>query len=207
MRKPESIQERMAQVRKAQAAGTYTRCPRCGENTMKLGDRLCTNALSRQYDIMVCDLCGMDEAVMAIMGAPKPLAHWACLNQQCREDFKDTPGAQALRTIEDTQIDYLLSLLRLYRAQPAQTDWEAWRLDAYEQCPGLTTLWFEPFVARYRVAEGVLVISTVREWAQVTRIAGTAPSFMGYSRFENAATQSRSDSRSLHSSKKLFPGS
>ena len=49
MRKPESIQERMAQVRKAQAAGTYTRCPRCGENTMKLGDRLCTNALSRQY--------------------------------------------------------------------------------------------------------------------------------------------------------------
>ena len=68
MRKPESIQERMAQVRKAQAAGTYTRCPRCGENTMKLGDRLCTNALSRQYDIMVCDLCGMDEAVMAIMG-------------------------------------------------------------------------------------------------------------------------------------------
>ena len=158
MRKPESIQERMAQVRKAQAAGTYTRCPRCGENTMKLGDRLCTNALSRQYDIMVCDLCGMVEAVMAIMGAPKPLAHWACLNQQCREDFKDTPGAQALRTIEDTQIDYLLSLLRLYRAQPAQTDWEAWRLDAYEQCPGLTTLWFEPFVARYRVAEGVLVI-------------------------------------------------
>ena len=49
MRKPESIQERMAQVRKAQAAGTYTRCPRCGENTIKLGDRLCTNALSRQY--------------------------------------------------------------------------------------------------------------------------------------------------------------
>ena len=30
--------------------------------------------------------------------------------------------------------------------------------DAYAQCPGLTTLWFEPFVARYRVAEGVLVI-------------------------------------------------
>ena len=51
MRKPESIQERMAQVRKAQAAGTYTRCPRCGENTMKLGDRLCTNALSRQYGV------------------------------------------------------------------------------------------------------------------------------------------------------------
>ena len=156
MRKPKTIQERMAQIKAAQDAGGYTRCPRCGEDTMK--PRLHTNALSRQYDIMICDLCGMDEAKMAFMGAPKPLAHWACLNEQRREDFKDTPGAQALRRIEDTQISYLLSLLRLYKAQPEQTNWEAWRLDAYEQCPGLTTLWFEPFVARYRVAEGVLVI-------------------------------------------------
>ena len=37
MRKPESIQERMAQVRKAQAAGTYTRCPRCGEPMVPSG--------------------------------------------------------------------------------------------------------------------------------------------------------------------------
>lgn len=158
MRKPKTIQERMAQIKAAQEAGVHTRCPRCGEDTMKLGDRLCTNALSRQYDIMICDLCGMDEAKMAFMGAPKPLAHWACLNP-VREDFKDTPRAQALSRIEETQISFLQDLYRYWLAQPAGVDWEAHRLDAYDRCPGLTTLWFEPFVARYTVAEGVLVIS------------------------------------------------
>lgn len=62
-----TIQERMAEIKAAQEAGTYTRCPRCGEETMKLGDRLHTNALSRSYDIMICDLCGTDEAKMAFM--------------------------------------------------------------------------------------------------------------------------------------------
>ena len=52
-----TIQECIAEIKAAQEAGTYTRCPRCGENTMKLGDRLATNALSRSYDIMICDLC------------------------------------------------------------------------------------------------------------------------------------------------------
>ena len=51
-----TIQERMAEIKATQEAGTYTRCPRCGEHTMKLGDRLYTNALSRSYDIMICDL-------------------------------------------------------------------------------------------------------------------------------------------------------
>ena len=38
-----TIQERMAEIKAAQEAGTYTRCPRCGEHSMKLGDRLYTN--------------------------------------------------------------------------------------------------------------------------------------------------------------------
>ena len=146
----------MAQIKAAQDAGEFTRCPRCGKDTMK--PNLHTNALSRQYDIMICDLCGMDEAKMAFMGAPKPLAHWACLNPS-REDFKDTPRAQALSRIEETQISFLQDLYRYWMTQPADTDWEAHRLDAYDRCPGLTTLRFEPFVARYTVAEGVLVIS------------------------------------------------
>ena len=137
MRKVKSIQERMAQIRAAQQSGAYTLCPRCGEATMK--PELHTNALSRQYDIMICDLCGMDEAKMAFMGAPMPLAHWACLDVPTRHDFKAVPRAQALRRIEDEQLPCLL--------------------DLYERCPGLTTLWFEPFVARYAVAEGTLVIS------------------------------------------------
>ena len=151
-----TIQERMAQIKAAQDAGGYTRCPRCGEKTMK--PHLHTNALSRQYDIMICDLCGMDEAKMAFMGAPKPLAHWICLNP-VRDDFKDTPSTQALTQIEETQIPYLTELYQHWLTQPSDTDWEAYRLDAYERCPGLTTLWFEPFVARYTVAEGTLVIS------------------------------------------------
>lgn len=68
MRKVKSIQERMAQIRAAQQSGAYTLCPRCGEATMK--PELHTNALSRQYDIMICDLCGMDEAKMAFMAHP-----------------------------------------------------------------------------------------------------------------------------------------
>ncbi len=157
MRKVKSIQERMAQIRAAQQSGAYTLCPRCGEATMK--PELHTNALSRQYDIMICDLCGMDEAKMAFMGAPMPLAHWACLDVPTRHDFKAVPQAQALRRIEDEQLPCLLDLYRLWLTQPTDVDWEAWRLDAYERCPGLTTLWFEPFVARYAVAEGTLVIS------------------------------------------------
>ncbi len=162
MIRAKTIQERMAQVKAAQEAGDFTcqpgsgRCPRCGENTMK--PRLHTNALSRQYDIMICDLCGLDEAKMAFMGAPMPLAHWACLSEHAGEDFKAVPGAQVLKQVEETQLPYLKELYQLWLVQPADTDWEAWRLDAYERCPGLTTLWFEPFECRYTVAEGTLVI-------------------------------------------------
>lgn len=156
MRRVKTIQERMAQIKAAQDAGGFTRCPRCGENSMK--PRLHTNALSRQYDIMICDLCGTDEAKMAFMGAPMPLAHWACMDTHTSEDFKAVPGVQALKQVEETQIPYLQELYGLWLAQPAGIDWEAYRLDAYEQCPGLTTLWFEPFECRYTVADGTLVI-------------------------------------------------
>lgn len=154
-----TIQERMAEIKAAQEAGTYTRCPRCGEHTMKLGDRLATNALSRSYDIMICDLCGTDEAKLAFMGAPKPLAHWACLQPQHQKDFKALPAEQAIQKIEaDAQLDYLMELYRLWLQYPVNTDWEAWRLDAHEHCPGLTTLWYEPFEARYDVSDGIVVI-------------------------------------------------
>ena len=165
-----TIQERMAEIKAAQEAGTYTRCPRCGENTMKLGDRLATNALSRSYDIMICDLCGTDEAKMAFMGAPKPLAHWSCLQPQHQKDFKALPAEQAIQKLEaDAQLEYLMELYRLWLQYPVNTDWEAWRLDAYEHCPGLTTLWYEPFEARYDVADGALVIRF--------RVKGNAPQY------------------------------
>lgn len=46
---------------KAQKAGAWLPCPRCGKLTMK--EDLHTNAFSRRADIYVCDKCGMAEAI------------------------------------------------------------------------------------------------------------------------------------------------
>ena len=39
-----------------------------------------TNALSRQADIMVCDACGMEEALRAFSHSALPLSEWACFH-------------------------------------------------------------------------------------------------------------------------------
>ena len=50
-------------------------CPRCGRG---MKSDLYTNALSRQIDIMVCDRCGMEEALMVATGRPHlPFEQWA----------------------------------------------------------------------------------------------------------------------------------
>ena len=46
---------------KAQKAGAWLPCPRCGKLTMK--EALYSNAFSRRADIYICDKCGMEEAV------------------------------------------------------------------------------------------------------------------------------------------------
>ena len=43
---------------------------------------LYTNALSRAFDIMVCDECGMDEAMAAFAGRPKLIEEWACMQEE-----------------------------------------------------------------------------------------------------------------------------
>ena len=43
---------------------------------------LYTNALSRAFNIMVCDECGMDEAIAAFAGRPKPIEEWACMQAE-----------------------------------------------------------------------------------------------------------------------------
>ena len=58
-------------------------CPRCG-GAMK--EKLHTNALSRQIDIMVCDRCGMDEALIVATGRPHlPFKQWAINLKEQRE--------------------------------------------------------------------------------------------------------------------------
>ena len=46
---------------KAQKAGAWLPCPRCGKLTMK--EALCSNAFSRRADVYICNKCGMEEAV------------------------------------------------------------------------------------------------------------------------------------------------
>jgi len=49
-------------------------CPRCGESNMSAN--VLKNALSRQFDIHVCDACGNLEAVDAAVGKSLPLESW-----------------------------------------------------------------------------------------------------------------------------------
>ena len=50
------------------------RCPRCGLAKMK--KPIYTNALSRHADIYVCDLCGIEEALMDMNHTQLPLEEW-----------------------------------------------------------------------------------------------------------------------------------
>lgn len=169
---PKTILERLQRFAMSQSCREHTLCPRCGKDAMK--PALHSNALSRYADILICDRCGMDEAKMAYMGAPMPLAHWACLNPP-RDDLKDTPKDEALHRIEQEHIPYLKELFHRWMTQHTGVDWEAQRLDAYDMCPGLTTLWFEPFVAKYTVAEGVLTISFRMRDGTVQYVADLIP--------------------------------
>ncbi len=49
-------------------------CPRCGRPLMSTNPM--KNALSRHADIQVCDMCGNDEAMMIVAGAPVPIFDW-----------------------------------------------------------------------------------------------------------------------------------
>lgn len=62
--------EEYAKIQEAQFG-----CPRCGK---EMKEKLHTNALSRQIDIMVCDRCGIDEALIVATGRPHlPFEQWA----------------------------------------------------------------------------------------------------------------------------------
>ena len=63
-----------------QQSGSYRLCPRCGRDTMK--ENLTTNALSRHVDICICDVCGMEEAILDYMHVPLPIEAWAALLQK-----------------------------------------------------------------------------------------------------------------------------
>lgn len=62
-------------ARQRMAGGQAQRCPRCGQPDIK--PRLHTNALSRHFDIYVCDACGCQEAILDSQGRRIPFREWA----------------------------------------------------------------------------------------------------------------------------------
>ena len=53
-------------------------CPRCGR--MKMKPELYTNALSRHFDVHICDECGTDEALRDLNKNVLPLSEWNAVN-------------------------------------------------------------------------------------------------------------------------------
>ena len=148
------IEKKLADLKAAQENGTYTRCPRCGRDTMD--KELYRNALSRAADIMVCGSCGMDEAKMAYMNAHDSLYTWAALQpDKPASDFRALTCTEVWKRIREEQFD---TLRDLYGRFKEGEDAEEIRLAGFESCPGLTEFWTKPFRLDYKAAHGRVVI-------------------------------------------------
>lgn len=62
------------EYKQKQLDGVKMPCPRCGADRMRVPATY--NALSRQADIYVCDICGMEEAIYAAKGNQLPMKYW-----------------------------------------------------------------------------------------------------------------------------------
>lgn len=67
---------RLTRLAKTQKDGD--RCPRCGA---VMPGKLSRHALSRSLDIMICDECGTEEAILAFKGTPVPLTEWTAVEE------------------------------------------------------------------------------------------------------------------------------
>jgi len=101
----------------------------------------------------------MAEAMLDMMRNPLPLPQWACIKGELPpSNFEALPGAIVLERLQKDQIPYLTRLFEEWHGNGTQRDFEPHRLEAHRQCPGLTALWSQPFMASYLVADGQLVI-------------------------------------------------
>ena len=151
----ERMRKALLDLKERQENGEYTLCPRCGRDTMK--PDLHTNALSRQADIMCCDSCGSEEAILAFMNKPYSLYQWAAFQpKKPASDFKDRPGKEVWAIICDKQA---VTISSLYRRFIRGEDAEEIRFLAHEQCPGLIDLWTEPYHMKYECSDGPLTIT------------------------------------------------
>ena len=75
-----TTKERLLDLKARQEAGEHLPCPRCGRDTMK--PALYSNALSRAFNIMICDDCGLEEGILAFTGSPIPIEAWAFMREE-----------------------------------------------------------------------------------------------------------------------------
>ena len=155
----ERMRKALLDLKERQEKGSYTLCPRCGRDTMKAD--LYTNALSRQADIMVCDSCGSEEAILAFMNKPYSLYQWAGLQpEKPASDFRERTGKEVWAIICDRQAPTIAGLFRQFENGE---DAEEIRFLAHEQCPGLIDIWTEPYHMKYATADGPLTVTFSRD--------------------------------------------
>ena len=151
----EKIRKPLLDLKAAQDANTPMNWPRCGADAMKLP--MATNALSRVADLYICDSCGNTEGLLAFMRHSHPLHRWSVFEPQKPDsDFKARPAKDVLAEVLQTQIDILERTFRLCRDDKENAPWH--RNDAFESCAGLTDLILEPFHAKYRCADGSVLV-------------------------------------------------
>jgi len=140
------LKTKLLDLKARQDAGEHMMCPRCGKDTMK--PELHTNAMSRQADLYVCDACGTNEALLAFMHNPLPLTRWACFEpKRPLSNLETLSVSEASRKLKAQQIPYLCELFTRWLLDRSGADFEAYRHEAYENCPGLQELWPDPFRA------------------------------------------------------------
>ena len=97
------LKAKLLDLKARQEAGEQMPCPRCGMDKKK--PNLHTNALSREFDIYVCDACGTNEGMLAFMRNPLPLNEWACFAPNRPEsDLETLTVPAATRQLRQKQI-------------------------------------------------------------------------------------------------------
>ena len=110
-------------------------------------------------DIYICDACGTEESLLKFMSNPRPLREWACFRPpQLPSDFKTLPAEQIWERVQDIQLPFLLNLYERWQDEHEYEDFSDYRSAAFENCPGLTALWAQPFRAEYTAVDGKLVL-------------------------------------------------
>mgnify|MGYP001272991110 CR=1 FL=1 len=153
----EKQEQVLLDLRVRQMAGEHMLCPRCGQDSMNR--KIHRNALSRQVGLYVCDDCGTTEAVLEMMQSPMPLEFWACFKaERSKSDFEALPGAVVMEHLQKEQVPRLRRIFEEWQAVRDKVDFNVYRVKAYTECAGLTSLWSHPFQAVYDVADGKVLV-------------------------------------------------